>query len=91
VVQVQGDDVDASLRSEAWELSALTCGRITDAEPAVRETQQEEPIAGCEQLAGSIVVKPDEGAAVLEDWRAEERDEGERGLAPVVGEEEIRG
>jgi hypothetical protein len=44
-----------------------------------------------------VVLKPEEGAAVLEDWQgciigtAVEGEEGKRRLAPVVGEEEIRG
>jgi hypothetical protein len=94
-VQVQRRDFDAACGGEAWECSALTRGWVTDAEAAVREGDEEEAIAGGADLEAIVVVKPEEGVAALEDWIsmgcAVEREERERRLESVVGEDEIDG
>jgi hypothetical protein len=94
-VQVQRRDFDAACSGEAWECSALTRGWVTDAEAAVREGDEEEAIAGGADLEAIVVVKPEEGVAALEDWIsmgcAVEREERERRLESVVGEDEIDG
>jgi hypothetical protein len=60
-VKVQRVDVDTACGGEAWEWSALTRDRVTNAEAAVREGEEEEAVAGgldLEAAAVDVVVQP---------------------------------
>jgi hypothetical protein len=61
VVEVQRHDVDAARRGEAWEWSALTRGRVTDAEAAVQEADEE-------AVARSVYLEAGAGILGLQDW-----------------------
>jgi hypothetical protein len=95
-VQVQRGNAGAAV-VEARDSSPLTCGRVTDAEVGAKEREEEEEaVARGMDREVIVVFEPENRTAAPEDWQtaalcAEEREQRERRLAPVVGKEEIGG
>jgi hypothetical protein len=89
VVHVHRHNVDVSGASKGWKRSALTRGRVTDAEGAMSVGEQEEAIARGVDLKTVVVAEPEDRAATLHDWQAALGtgcEEGKGRLAPVVSE-----
>jgi hypothetical protein len=81
---------------EARDSSPLTHGWVADAEVGAKERKEEEAVARGMDPEVTVVFEPENRTPALEDWQtaalcAEEREQRERRLAPVVGKEEIGG
>jgi hypothetical protein len=67
IVQVQRGNVDVA-GVEAWDSSALTCGRVTDAEARAKERNKKEAITGG-MNPEAVVIEAENRSTALEDWQ----------------------